>query len=158
MDDLPIIRRVLAGETEAFSQLIRRHQQVAFALAMSVLKHEADAKDATQQGFILAFTNLAKFKGQASFSSWLNRIVINEALRILRRKQHVVLEEWDVALPAVTTVPNEALRALQQEDRRKLIREVLARMPAREALVLQLFYLEDRSIKETAYSTGLKAN
>ena len=158
MEDQPLINRVLAGETEAFSQLIRRHQQMAYAIAMSVVKQDADARDVVQQSFLQAYTNLAKFRGQAAFSTWLSRIIINEALRLLKRGKNVLLEEWDEEVPEASTVQNEALAQLRREDRARVIREVFALMPAREALVLQLFYLEDQSVKETAYCTGLTPN
>ena len=158
MEDQAIIDRVRSGETEAFSQLIRLYQQMAFAIAMSVVKQEADARDAVQQGFLQAYTGLAGFKGKAAFSTWLCRIVVNEALRIARRKQHSREKEWSDVLPEAPATINEAIANLQREDRARIIREVFARMPAKEALALHLFYLEDLSVKETAYCTNFTNN
>lgn len=131
---------------------------MAFAVAMSVVKQEADARDAVQQGFLQAFTGLAGFKGAASFSTWLCRIVINEALRIVRRSRKSREEEWSDTVPDAPDQANEALANLQREDRARLIREIFARMPPKEALVLHLFYLEDYSVKETAYCASLTTN
>lgn len=158
MDDQPHINRVLAGDSSAFAPLVRRHQQTAFALAMSVVKREEDARDVVQRGFVQAYTNLSKFRGESTFTTWLCRIVINEALRVVRRRKNSPLEEWNEALPEAAPVVNEALAKLGRADRSRVIREVFALMPAREALVLQLFYLEEQSVKETAYSSGLTAN
>jgi RNA polymerase sigma factor (sigma-70 family) len=157
VDDQQHIDRVLGG-TSAFTPLVRRHQQTVCAVAMSVLKQEDDARDAVQQGFLLAYSNLSKFRGDASFSTWLCRIVINEALRIGRQRKNRTLEEWDEKLPEASPVVNEALANFLQADRAKIIRNFFALMPAREALVLQLFYLEEQSVKETAYCTGLTGN
>jgi RNA polymerase sigma-70 factor (ECF subfamily) len=158
VEDQAIINRVRSGETEAFSQLIRQHQQMAFAVAMSVVKQEADARDAVQQAFLQAFTGLASFKGNAAFSTWLCRIVINEALRIVRRSHKSKEAEWSGDVPDASMAVNEALANLQREDRARVIRQVFARMPPKEALVLHLFYLEDYSVKETAYCTSLTTN
>ena len=131
---------------------------MAYAVAMSVVKREEDAKDVVQQGFLLAYTKLAGFRGEAVFSTWLCRIVVNEALRVVRKKKNNLLEEWNESLPETTTVINEALANLRREDRARVIRQVFGLMPAREALVMQLFYLEEQSVKETAYCTGLTTN
>jgi RNA polymerase sigma-70 factor (ECF subfamily) len=157
VEDQIIIDRVRSGDTEAFSQLIRWHQQMAFSVAMSVVKQEADARDAVQQGFLQAFTGLSGFRGTASFSTWLCRIVINEALRTARRTQRGKEVEWSEA-PEAPPAVNEALANLQREDQARVIREVSARMPPKEALVLNLFYLQELSVKEVAYCSGLTAN
>jgi len=158
VDDQSIINRVRSGETEAFSQLIRRHQQMAFGVAMTVVKQEADARDAVQQGFLQAFTGLAGFKGKANFATWLCRIVINESLRIVRRNQRGKEEVCDSIPWVAPQEVNAALAILKRADQARVIREVFARMPPKEALVLHLFYLQERSVKETAYCTGMTTN
>lgn len=157
--DRPIIERVLGGETEAFSQLIRRHQQLAFAVAMSVVRQEADARDVVQQAYLSAFTGLSGFRGEALFSSWLCRIVVNQALKVVRRKRPEWLEEQpEVSGVEAAVAVNASLAKLRREDLRSLIRGVLLQMPPREAVVLQLFYLEEYSVKEVAASTNFTPN
>ncbi len=158
MKDQTIIDRVRGGETELFSVLVRRHQQMAFSVAMSVVKQDADARDAVQQGFLQAFTGLKGFDGKAAFSTWLYRIVVNEALRALRKTQRGKAVEEMSTPPEAPSIANEALANLAKDDRARTIRKVLAQMPAKEALVLHLFYLQELSVKETAYCSGLKAN
>ncbi len=157
--DWPIIERVLGGETEAFSVLIRRHQQLVFAMAMSMVKQEADARDVVQQAYINAFTGLRHFRGEALFSTWLCRIVVNHSLKVIRCKRPEWLEEQSefVETEAPFTV-NASLAKLRREDLRTLIRAVLEQMPPREAVILQLFYLEEQSIKEVAANTGFTPN
>jgi len=158
VDDQTIIKQVQSGKTEAFSLLVRRHQQMAFSVAMSVVKQEADARDVVQQAFLQAFTGLNRFGGKARFSTWLCRIVINEALRVTGKAQRGK-EIEEIANPLETPVSiNEALAKLKREDQANVIRKVLALMPSKEALVLNLFYLQGLSVKETAYCSGLTAN
>jgi len=157
--DRPIIERVLGGETEAFSALIRRHQQLAFAVAMSMVKQEADARDVVQQACVNAFTGLRHFRGEALFSTWLCRIVVNQSLKVVRRKRPEWLEEQsELAETEATFTVNASLAKLRREDLRMLIRAVLEQMPSREAVVLQLFYLEEQSVKEVAANTGFTPN
>ena len=75
-----LIQRVLAGEREAFRELVRPYEHVVFMATQGILKNEADAEDAAQAAVLKAFTNLAKFRGDSKFSTWLIRIATNEAL------------------------------------------------------------------------------
>jgi RNA polymerase sigma-70 factor (ECF subfamily) len=154
--DRPIIERVLGGETEAFAVLIRRHQQLVFAVAMSMVKQEADARDVVQQAYVSAFTGLHCFRGEALFSTWLCRIVVNQSLKVIRRKRPEWLEEQTELKETETA--NASLAKLRREDLRTLIQTVLEQMPPREAVVLQLFYLEEQSVKEVAANTGFTPN
>src|SRR6267142_778887 len=75
-----LIQRVLSGQEEAFRELVRPYEYAVFMAAQAILKNEADAEDAAQDAVLKAFTNLAKFRGESKFSTWLIRIATNEAL------------------------------------------------------------------------------
>ena len=80
-----LIERVLEGEGEAFRELVRPYEHAVFMATQGILNNEADAEDAAQEAVLKAFTNLAKFRGDSKFSTWLIRIATNEALMKLRR-------------------------------------------------------------------------
>lgn len=156
MNDQESISRVLAGNTNAFSFLVRRHQQQAFRLAMSIVKEEAEAKDVVQESFLRAFNALRQFRSDANFATWLGRIVINQGLSSLtRRKRKRDQETNNVHQSTVSrTVANEAVVRLKKEYLREIIRHVLLELPPRQAIVLQLFYLEEYSLEEVVATTG----
>ncbi|MBJ7882896.1 RNA polymerase sigma factor [Gelidibacter salicanalis] len=79
-----LIKRILSGEKELYEILVRRHNQKLFRVVRSYLKDEAEIADIMQNSYIKAFTKLQQFKLEASFSTWLIRIGINEALARLR--------------------------------------------------------------------------
>jgi RNA polymerase sigma-70 factor (ECF subfamily) len=85
--DAFIVRRALDGDTEATTELYRRHERRAYNLALRTLGNSWDAADVTQEAFIKAFRNLASFKGESLFSTWLHRIVVNAAYDHLRRQR-----------------------------------------------------------------------
>ncbi len=88
-----LIQRVLSGQEEAFRELVRPYEHAVFMTAQAILKNEADAEDAAQDAVLKAFTNLAKFRGDSKFSTWLIRITTNEALMKLRKERHQKLHD-----------------------------------------------------------------
>jgi RNA polymerase sigma-70 factor (ECF subfamily) len=86
LTDQYLIERVLAGETEAYSTLVRRWERHIYGVTLRMLGHAEDARDATQETFISAYTNLKNFRGDAKFSSWLYRIALNVCHSRLRRQ------------------------------------------------------------------------
>lgn len=85
--DEVLLREFLAGKTDAFDTLMKRHEDKIFALASRMTGNRHDALDATQEAFISAFRNAHRFKGDSAFSTWLYRIAINACTDLLRRKQ-----------------------------------------------------------------------
>jgi DNA-directed RNA polymerase specialized sigma24 family protein len=83
--DRGLVAQAKSGCATAFGQLYERHRVQVYHPIFRVLRHREDAEDALQRCFQRAFTNLARFRGDAKFSTWVTRIAINEALMILRR-------------------------------------------------------------------------
>ena len=84
--DNQLIDRVLGGESDAFSLLVRRWERPIYGLTLRMLGHSEDARDATQETFISAYSNLKSFRGDAKFSSWLYRIALNVCHSRLRKR------------------------------------------------------------------------
>jgi RNA polymerase sigma-70 factor (ECF subfamily) len=80
------IQQVLAGDTAMFELLMRRYNERVYRAARSIVRDEQEAEDVMQQAYCNAFTHLRQFNGSASFSTWLTRIAINEALARVRRQ------------------------------------------------------------------------
>lgn len=151
MDEV-YIAKVLEGDTEAFRYFLRKYQDMAFSLAMSVLKDEFSAEEAVQDAFMKAFGALAAFSNQASFKTWFYRIVLNEAFLRRKRQQKDLLEfreDYDEELADEDLLDSKSL-----EEKTLLVNEALNRLPDREAVVLRLFYLEEESIRSVSEITG----
>lgn len=93
--DEVLAQRAAQGEQAAFELIMRRHNRLLYRTARSVLKSDAEAQDALQEAYLRAWRALPDFRGDAKLSTWLVRIVINEALGRLRRRelQYVELDE-----------------------------------------------------------------
>ena len=86
-EETPLIARARRGNTEAFSELVRRHSQQIYGVSLRMLKNHEDAEDNVQNVLYKAFNNIRQFEGNSRFSTWLVRITINEALMKLRKTQ-----------------------------------------------------------------------
>lgn len=84
--DRELITRAAQGDRGAFRELIQRHQRKAHAVAYGVVRNTEDAREVVQDAFMRVHRHLADFEGQASFSTWLYRIVVNLSIDQIRRK------------------------------------------------------------------------
>ena len=87
MTDEQIISRVRGGETRMFGELVQRHQDPVFGMALRFVGGRADAEDIAQEAFLRAYNGLDAFKGEAMFSTWLYRITFNLCADWLRRNR-----------------------------------------------------------------------
>jgi RNA polymerase sigma-70 factor, ECF subfamily len=90
-----MIRRILRGENEVFYQLVRPYATAMLSTARSILRNDSDAEDVAQEAVLKAFTNLANFRGDARFSTWLIQITINQALMRLRKERRQLVYSLD---------------------------------------------------------------
>jgi len=147
MDEL-YIKRVLNGEVNAFGYLIRQYQSIAMRTAMSIVKNETDAKDIVQDSFIYAYESLHTFRGEASFSTWLCRIVFNKSFRFIKRKKRQIIQENQEAIIDSPMIYNEGLLNLNKQDLENFLKKGLNLLAPKEALCIQLFYLEEYHLDE----------
>jgi RNA polymerase sigma factor (sigma-70 family) len=150
--DSDYIRQVLAGDTDAFRYFIQTYRDMAFTIAMSILKDENGAREVVNDAFVNAYKALPKFKQSSKFSTWFYRIVVNEALRGLKDRKMEKIDFVDDYGAGPAT--QDLILSLEARERKILINEALDRLPPDESLVLRLFYLEECSIKEVGTITG----
>lgn len=156
--DDELARRAVNGDGAAFTTIMRRHNRLLFRTARSILKCDADAEDALQDGYLRAWRGLGTFRGDAKLSTWLVRIVANEALAHHRRKRLSVVPLED----AMTTTEPGVRAALsgasaQMPDRvamraeiRKLLEMRIDRLPEAFRTVFVLRAIEELSVEEVA--------
>lgn len=152
MDDI-YIQRVLDGNQDAFRFLIKKYKNLSYSYAMSVVKDEFIAQEVLQTSFIKAYTKLHTFKRNAKFSTWLYRIVVNEAFKVLnKRKKDFLVYEETIVHDQIEA--DEMLSKADVDYQKYYINEALKKLGAKESLALRLFYLEEHSIKEVEDITG----
>jgi RNA polymerase sigma factor (sigma-70 family) len=85
-DEAALLRRVRAGDEQAFVDLITAHRSAAWAVCLRITGNAHDAEDALQEALVAAWRNIAGFRADARFSTWLFRIAANAALAVVRRR------------------------------------------------------------------------
>jgi len=161
-----LIERVLRGDEEAFRELVRPCEHAVSMATQVILNNEADAEDAAQEAVLKAFTNLAKFRGDSKFSTWLVRIATNEALMKLRKQRHQKLhdsldeqredEEGDYIprdFADWREIPSEAL---QKKELRQALSRALASLTPKHKEVFVLRDVQHFSIAETAKMLSIR--
>jgi RNA polymerase sigma-70 factor (ECF subfamily) len=150
LSDDQLVSMTQKGDHSAFSELMERHQSSCMKLALSILKDRSDAEDEVQNAFWKAFEHIGQFNRDAKFTTWLNRIVVNQCLMRLRQARRakflylddVVIGEdsTTLELPSETATPEmelgleEVSQVLEQEIKRipPLLRNVFVLRDVRE--------------------------
>jgi RNA polymerase sigma-70 factor (ECF subfamily) len=133
-DDAALARRLARGDTSAFEPVMRRHNQMLYRLARSILRDDAEAEDAVQDAYVSAFRHIDSFRGDAALSTWLARIVVNEAYGRLRKRKSAIV------------VPFEASRTETQESEEANVADDTTELPDAAALRGELRALLERRI------------
>lgn len=162
--DADLVARAKAGELEAFSPLMQRHNRRLYRVARAVIRDDAEAEDVVQESYLRAFSHLHEFRGEASVETWLTRIVLNEALgRLRRRRKTVDLSVLDaggegsriVLFPGVERSSDPEVDAARAQIRRVIERAVDDLPPAFRA-VFVMRDVEGMSVEETASYLGIR--
>lgn len=160
-DDGALARRIAAHDAGAFELLMRRHNRRLFRVARAILRSDADAEDALQDAWFAAYRGIGGFRAGAALSTWLTRIVINEAYARLRRSARapvVALEEAHEMSPDASSPGAESdapqAAAMQAELRRLLERHIDA-LPEQFRTAFVLREVEELSVDEAAACLGV---
>jgi len=162
-DEAQMIASILGGNAHEFHNLIRPHERSVYIMALSLLQNEADAEDAAQEAFLKAFRNLAKFRGESKFGTWLVSITLNEARSRLRSKKNIKMESLDETPDEQGNVSPALLRdwreipseALERKEVRLLLQQAISDLPPIYREVFLLRDVEELSVSESAEALGI---
>lgn len=153
-DDVAAVRRVLAGDLEAFSGIVARWQSRLINLAWRFCWDRTMAEDMAQDAFVKAFRALGTFRGESAFSTWLMAIAMNSYRSALRDRDPVPVS-IDVALARIRTHGPDALAELQDREQESAVRQAVLTLPPKYRDAIVLFYFEEKNLAETATVLGL---
>jgi RNA polymerase sigma-70 factor (ECF subfamily) len=162
--DVELAGRAAAGDEAAFVVIMRRHNRLLFRTARSILKIDADAEDALQEAYLCAWRALASFRADARLSTWLVRIVINEALRRLRLRSAAVIPIDATAVEPDAPDPDDTMAddpqqgpesAALRAEWRRLIEARIDALPDAFRSVFMLRAVEELSVEEAAAVLGI---
>jgi RNA polymerase sigma-70 factor, ECF subfamily len=155
LEDADLVALVLDGEKEVYELLVRRHNQRLFRAARAILRNDDEAEDVVQQVWVSAYQKLDGFRGDAAVSTWLTRIVVNEALGRRRRQQrgeHLALIEEERHAMNPSPSPEDAAA---DGELGRLLETHIDRLPDIYREVLVLRDVEEMTTAETAALLGV---
>jgi RNA polymerase sigma-70 factor (ECF subfamily) len=165
LDEAALVRRLLARDAGAARYLLKANNQRLFRAAWSILGNRAEAEEVVQDGYLKAFVALPKFKGDAALSTWLTRIVVNEALDRRRRAKLrasrleecgvAVIDDYREALMQGSTDRGSPEQAVMQRELARVMETAIRALPETFRPVFVLREVEGLSVTATAAALGL---
>ena len=162
-DDVQLIDKILAGDDEAFTALVRKHQKSVHALAWRKIGDFHSAEEITQDVFLRVYKHLPKLKDPRQFSGWLY-VITNWLCKTWLRKNKSLTESLeDVPMAEIEkTFYEHYVSAEQEQDaqahRSELVRKLLEKLPESERTVITLYYLGEMTAKEIGKFLGVSVN
>jgi RNA polymerase sigma-70 factor (ECF subfamily) len=161
-DESWLVARAKLGHEDALGELYQRHQFKSYRMALRILRNQQDAEDAMQRAFQRVVVNLERFRGDSTFSTWVTRISINEALMCLReRRIHEPLHVDDAdgsqdngGAEIGDGGPNPE-QILCDRERHTKLRQAIAELPQSLRAIVVHKELQELSNAETAQRLGL---
>jgi len=149
-----LIRRFIAGDREAFDELVIRHQKQVFATAYRMVGNAEIAEDIAQETFIRAFKSLRSFKKKARFGTWLYRITMNLCYDELKRRQREI-EARPEAGPATAETP---IKKMAAEEKKMWLEEQIGLLPIKQKMAVILRIFNEMPFKEVGQAIGCSTN
>jgi RNA polymerase sigma-70 factor (ECF subfamily) len=169
LPDTELVQRINTGDKRAFKLLMRRYNQALYRTARSILKDDAEAEDALQEAYLLAYRGIDKFRGDAKLSTWLTRIVVNEAIARRRKTHHraeIICLDCDMehdpdadmanfAANAADITPDSPEGAAMRQDARRLLEAKIDDLPEAFRTVFVLRAIEEIPVDEVALALNI---
>ncbi len=161
MNELKLIRKVAAGDQEAFCEIARANRNMVINVCFSLLNDKERSEEVAQDVFLQIYKKAGEFKGKSKLSTWIYRIAVNRALNARRRDQFFKKRE---IIRQKTSVDPDYLKApqsdspdsrLETEEIRAAIRKALDYLPEKQRTVIILHKIEGMSSKEIAQILGI---
>ncbi len=152
ISDADLIAAHAAGDPLAFTELVRRHRDRMWAVALRTLGDPDEAADAVQDAFLSAFRSAGGFRGQAQVTTWLHRIVVNACLDRIRRNRARPTSPLPDAGPGE---PALTLDALAERESRLAVDDALGSLPVEQRAAIVLVDVEGYSVAETSQLLGV---
>lgn len=146
-EELELIHRSQAGDTEAFGELVTRYRARILARLHSIVHNEDDARDLSQEGFLKAWRSICRFEARSSFYTWLHSITVNLAIESLRKRRLCVEVELDHTIPSSGPSPRVIY---QRSEIRQHINDALEQLSPEHRVVFVLKVIENLQYQEIA--------
>jgi len=160
--DMVYVRRVQEGDVAAFDYLVRRYRERLYSVIYNLTSNREDAADLTQEAFIKAFRSIQRFRGNASFFTWLYRIGVNTTLSQLKKnrmRRFFSLDNVDEELAASDIIESLSMktgteRSILVKELQEKLNEALQKLSPKQRVVVVLFEIEGLGHQEISEVVG----
>src|SRR5204862_3307373 len=151
LNDDEIITRILHGEKDLYSLIVRRYNQRLYRIGMSIINDDAEVEDAMQVAYINAYENLGKFAFRSSFPTWLTKILINECLlRLRKRKKSISMNDENIEnVMKQNKELHTPISATVNSELRSILNDAIGKLPEIYRTVFVMREIENMNIAET---------
>ena len=148
-NDQIYIDRVLKGDTNAYAFLVEKYKGLVYSLALKMLNNREEAEEVSQDSFIKAYKNLAKFEGKSKFSTWLYKITYRSCLDSIKKNSatYNITDINEITINQIAETES-VLDGIERNERSEIINQCLQKLPEDERSILWLFYFKELSLKE----------
>lgn len=159
--DSELILRTLAGDGQAYGEIVERYQRKIFRVASAIVRNDMEADLITQDVFVQAYQSLGKFEGKAGLGTWLTRIAINRSRDLLRGQRirsFLSLSDpgEEHSIPEIRDERPDAERTAISAELMQAIDRAVARLSEQQRIIFTLRHYEDLSLEQIASHLGLK--
>lgn len=153
--DETLVAAARSGDERAFDELVDRHGRRVYRLVVRLVSDRTAAEDVTQETFVRAWRALASFRGDAQFSTWLHRIAVNEANRLLAREARRELVPYEDVMAKVPDLAADVPARAESSESRRRLEVLLAELPGHYRAAVVLRDVEGYTNEEAADLLGL---
>jgi RNA polymerase sigma factor (sigma-70 family) len=157
MNDAELVNQILNGNENAFRFLVASNQRLVVHVVGRIVRQQEDVEDICQEVFMKVFRKIKKFRGDSRLSTWIATIAYNTSISHIRnknRKNEMDVDE-DIILAYEKSDDGRVQKIVEKAEAKKLLFEMIEKLPVNYRTVLTLFHLEEFSYKEIEVITGM---
>jgi RNA polymerase sigma factor (sigma-70 family) len=158
--DTEIIQRVLQGDHQLYSEIVKRYQNFVFSITLRYTDNREDAEEISQDVFVKAYRSLSDFRGASKFSTWLYTIVTTSCLTFLRKKKLETHSLDNERVFELADSQDSGFRAnqVEQKSRVAMVNEAIKMLSPDDAQMITLFYKGEQTLEEIGQIMGIDPN
>jgi RNA polymerase sigma factor (sigma-70 family) len=157
MEDAELVNQILNGNENAFRYLVASNQRLVVHVVGRIVRQQEDVEDICQEVFLKVFRKIKKFRGDSRLSTWIATIAYNTSISHIRNKsrKNEIDADDDIIYAFEKSDAGQVQKSVEKAEAKKLMMEMIEKLPVNYRTVLTLFHLEEFSYKEIEEITGM---
>ena len=154
-EEKEMIARIIKGDTNAFSALVGKYQNLIFHVVKRVVPEQMDAEDVSQEVFVKVYRSIGNFKHQSKLSTWIAKIAYLTALNHLKKYKRSLTEDYPEDVVSLKSDQDNPAEQLSKKNTSEYLNKLIEQLPEQYRIVVTLFHLEEFTVEEINETTGM---